>query len=144
MSRDDFRLFGGNGGVTLDESVHDASGSPDTERKRGNVEEEKILSLLRGVTRKDGSQDGSTIGNSPIRVDALVRLLAIEEVGNKSDDMGNTSGTTDQDDFMDVRLVDLGVAEDFLNRFKSTTEEILAELFETGTSEGGVEVDTLE
>ena len=45
---------------------------------------------------------------------------------------------------MDVRLVDLGVAEDLLNRFKSATEEILAEFFETGTSKGSVEVDTLK
>ena len=48
--------------------------SLDTEGKRGNIEEEKILSLLRGVTRKDGSLDSSTIGNSLIRVDALVGL----------------------------------------------------------------------
>ena len=45
---------------------------------------------------------------------------------------------------MDIRPVDLGVTEDLLNGFKSTTEEILAELFETGTSEGGVEVNTVE
>ena len=45
---------------------------------------------------------------------------------------------------MHVRFVDLGVAEDLLNRFKSTAEEILAELFETGASEGSVEVDTLK
>ena len=88
------------------------------------------------------------IGNSLIRVDALVGLLAVEEIGNKSDDtMGNTSGTTDKDDFMDVRPVgpvDLGIAENLLNGFKSTTEESLAELFETGTSEGSVEVNTVE
>ena len=45
---------------------------------------------------------------------------------------------------MHVQFVDLGVAEDLLNRFKSTAEEILAELLETGASEGSVEVDTLE
>jgi hypothetical protein len=118
-------------------------GSLNTEGKRGNVEK-KISSLLRSVTGKDGSLDSSTIGNGLIRVDALVELLAVKEVGNKFDDTRDTSGTTDQDDFMNVRLVDLGVAEDLLNRFKSTTEEILAELFETGTSERSVEVDTLE
>jgi hypothetical protein len=37
-----------------------------------------------------------------------------------------------------------GVAKDLLNRFKGTAEEILAELFETGTSEGSVEIDTLK
>ena len=143
VSGKDFRLFGGNNGVTLDESSHNASSSLDTGGKRGNVEKEKVLCLLRGVTGKDSSLDGSTIGNSLIRVDALVGLLAVEEVGNKLDDTRNTSGTTDQDDFMDVRLIDLGVSKNLLNRFKSATEEILAELFETGTSEGSIEIDTL-
>jgi hypothetical protein len=47
---------------------------------------------------------------------------------------------------MDIQLVDLGsgVMEDLLNRFKSTMEQILTELFETGMSEGSVEVDTLK
>ena len=36
---------------------------------------------------------------------------------------------------MDVRLVDLKIAEDLLNRVRSTTEVILEEHFETGTSE---------
>ena len=100
------------------------------------------MSLLRGVTRKDSSLDGSTIGNRPIRVDALVGLLAVEEVRNKFDNTRNTSRTTNQDNFMDVRLINLGVLKDLLNRFKSTMEEILAELFKTGTSEGSVEIDT--
>jgi len=43
---------------------------------------------------------------------------------------------------MDIRLVDLGIAEDIINRVKSTTEQILEELFETSTSGGGVEIDT--
>ena len=71
-------------------------------------------------------------------------LLAVEEVGNKFDNRRDTRGTTNQDNFMDVRLVDLRVAEDLLNRFKGTTEEILAELFEAGMSEGGVEINTLK
>ena len=102
------------------------------------------MSLIRGVTGKDGNLDSSAICNSLIRVDVLVGLLAVEEVGNKFGNMRDTSGTTDQNDFMDVQFVDLGVTEDLLNRFKSTTEEILAELFETGTSEGSVEIDTLD
>ena len=55
-----------------------------------------------------------TIGNSLIRVDALVGLLAIEEVGNKFDNMRNMSGTTDQDNFMHVQLVDLRVVKHLL------------------------------
>jgi NAD-specific glutamate dehydrogenase len=119
---------------TLNKSGYDTSGSLDTKGKRGNFKEEKVLSLLRCVTGKNGSLNGSTIRNSFIRVDNLVRLLAVEEVGNKFDDTRDTSGTTDQHDFVDARLVDLGVTEDLLDRFKSTTEEILAQLFEMGTS----------
>ena len=43
----------------------------------------------------------------PRRVDALVGLLAIEEVGNKLDNTGNTSGTADEYDLVHVGLVDL-------------------------------------
>jgi hypothetical protein len=39
---------------------------------------------------------------------------------------------------MDVGLVNLGVAEDLLDRVKSATEQILAKLFETSTSERGI------
>ena len=43
---------------------------------------------------------------------------------------------------MDIRLDNLGVMEDLLNRFM---EEILSELFKTGTSEGSLlEIDTLK
>ena len=77
------------------------------------------------VARKDGSVYGSATGNSFVRVDALVGLLAVEEVGNKFDDTGY-GGTADQNDVMDMRLVDLRVAEDLLNRMKSVLEKILA------------------
>jgi hypothetical protein len=45
---------------------------------------------------------------------------------------------------MDLRLVDLGVTEDLLNRTHGGTEEILVELLETRTIQGSVEVSTLE
>jgi hypothetical protein len=45
---------------------------------------------------------------------------------------------------VDLALVDLGVSEDTVDGGSSGAEEILAELLETGTSDGGVEVYTLE
>lgn len=59
-------------------------------------------------------------------------------------DTRDTGRTTDEDDFVNVRLVDLRVTEDLLNRLERGAEEILAKLFETRTGEGGVEVDALE
>jgi len=101
------------------------------------------LSLFGGITRKDSSLHSSTISNSLIRVDALVRLLSIKEVRYKFDDTGNASRAADKDDLMHLTLVNLGVVKDLFNWFESTTEEVLAELLETGTSERGIEINTL-
>ena len=100
--------------------------------------------LGRCVTGEDSSLDGSTVGNSLIGVDGLVGLLAVEEVGDELLDLGDTGGATDQDDLVDWRLVDLGVLEDLLDGLHGGAEEILAELLETSTGDGGVEVDALE
>ena len=109
------------GSVTLDKSSHDTSSSLDTQGKRGNIKK-KILSLLRGVAGEDDSLDYSTIGDSLIRVDPLVGLLAIEEVGDEFDHTRNISGTINQDNFADIRLVNLGVLEYPLDRVKSAME----------------------
>ena len=113
-------------------------------RQGGNVKEEEVLSLFRGIAGQDGSLDGGAVGNSLIRVDALVGLLAVEEIGDELDNAGNTGGSTNQDDLVDVGLVDLGVPKNFLNRLKGATEEILAKFLETSTSQGGVEIDALK
>ena len=144
ICREDFGLYGRDGGVAPDKSSHDTTSRLNTEGKGGNIEEKKFFNILRGSTAKNGSMDGSTIGNGLVWVDALVGLLAVKEVGNEFDDTGDTGRTTDQDDFMNVRLVNLGVTENPLNGVKSTTEEILAKFLETGTSDRGIEVDTLE
>jgi hypothetical protein len=44
---------------------------------------------------------------------------------------------------MDRRLVDLGITEDTLNWLHGAAEEILAQLFETSTGDGAVEVFTV-
>ena len=44
---------------------------------------------------------------------------------------------------MYVALVDPRVAEDLLNGFERAAEEILGELLEARTGDGGLEVDTL-
>ena len=45
---------------------------------------------------------------------------------------------------MDLGLVDLRVAEDLLDGLEGAAEQVLAQLLEASTGEGGVEVDTLE
>jgi hypothetical protein len=45
---------------------------------------------------------------------------------------------------VDQVLVNLGVTENLLNRVKGATEKVRAELFETGTGDGSVEVYTFK
>jgi len=101
------------------------------------------LCLFRGITREDSSLYSSTISNSLVRIDALVGLFSIEKVRYKFDDTGNASRAANKDNLMHLTLVDLGVMKDLFNWFESTTEEVLAKLLETGTSERGIEINTL-
>ena len=89
-SHDDFGLFGRDGSITLDEGSHDTTSCLNTEGKGGDIEEEKVLSLLRRVTGKNGSLDCGTIRNGFVRVDALVGLFAVKEVGHEFHDTGDT------------------------------------------------------
>ena len=140
---EDLRLLGGNGSVALDQGSHDTTSSLDTERQRSHVEKEDLLRLGRCVASEDSRLHGSTIGNRLVGVDRLVGLLSVEEVRDELLDLGNASGTADEDDLVDRRLVDLGVAEDALDGVHGGTEEVLAKLLEAGTRDRGVEVDTL-
>ena len=45
---------------------------------------------------------------------------------------------------MHIRLVDLAVVQDLLDRLKGAMGKVSAELFKMGTGEGGVEIDTLK
>jgi hypothetical protein len=81
-----------------------------------------------------------TIGHSFVRVDTLVRLLAVEEVRDEFDDARNTGGTADEHNLVNVGLVNFGVSKDLLDGFEGAAEEVLAKFFEPSTRERGVEV----
>jgi hypothetical protein len=52
----------------------------------------------------------------------FVGLFAIEVIGHKFDNMGNVSGTTDEDELVHATLVNLRVAKNFLDRLQGTAE----------------------
>ncbi|KUI67228.1 NAD-specific glutamate dehydrogenase [Cytospora mali] len=143
--REDLGLLGGNGGVARDELGHHTTSGLNTQRQRCDIQKQDLVGGLgAGVTRQDGGLDGGTVGNSLIGVDGLVGLLAVEVVRDQLLDTGDTGRTSDQDDLVDLRLVDLGVGQDTVNGLQGRAEEVLAELLETSTGDGGVEVNTLK
>jgi len=66
--------------VSWDKDCHDSTSSLNTLRERCDIQEKKILDLLRSLTREDSSLDSGSIGYSLIRVDRSVESLSIEEV----------------------------------------------------------------
>jgi hypothetical protein len=137
-------LLARDGGVAVNQVAHDTTGGLNTERERGHINEKDVLGLIGGVTREDGGLDGGAIGNGLIRVDGLARLLTVEELFNKLLDLGDTGGTANKDDLVDIGLGDLGVAKNLLNRGQTGAEIVVTQVLETSTSERAGEVLTIK
>jgi hypothetical protein len=139
--REDLALAGRDLGVTADKLGHNSTGGLDTESKRVDIHEEYLLGTL--LTGKNTSLDGSTESDSFIGVDALGSLLAVEEALNEALDLGDTGGTTDEDNVVNLGLLDIGVLENLLDRLQGLLEEVDVELLELGAGESLREVIAL-
>jgi hypothetical protein len=138
-------LEGGAGGTTGNNGGKDVTLHGDTERQRNDIEEEEVGGLSRGgLSGEDTGLDGGTVGNSLIGVDALLELLAVEELGQKLLDLGDTGRTTDKDDLVNGLLLDSGVLEDLGNGLDGARESLGVQVLETGTGDGHGEVLTVE
>ncbi|TIA20341.1 hypothetical protein D6C80_02412 [Aureobasidium pullulans] len=109
-----------------------------------DIEEEEVGGVGRGgLSGEDTGLDGGTVGNSLIGVDALLELLAVEEVGKELLDAGNTGGTTNKDDLTTESTgvtgkVLLGLpGELFLEVVKEVGVEVLAT--QVGVTSGGLD-----
>merc|ERR1711939_445141 len=130
-------LLGGDHGVTRDELRHDAANGLDTEGQRRHVEEQEVGAALTG---KDAGLDRSAVRDCLVRVDATVRLLAVEEVLDQRLHLRDAGGAADQDDFVDLRLLQARVVHHVLHRAEGLLEEVAAELLEPRASQGLGEV----
>ena len=138
--REDLGLLGGDSGTTLDEVGHNTTSGLNTKGKRVDIHEDNFVSA--GVTGENTTLNGGTESDSLIGVDILASLLSeilLEHLLN----LGDTSGTTNEDDVIDVALLHLGVLENLLNRLESLLEEVVVQLLELGAGEGLGEVIAL-
>ena len=138
---EDLALLGGDGGTTLDKVGHDTASGLDTEGKRVDIHEDDTASGF--VTSENTTLNGSTESNSLIGVDILASLLS-EVLLKHSLNLGDTGRTTNKDDVVNVRLLQLGVLENLVNGLEGLLEEIAVQLLELGAGEGLGEVVALE
>lgn len=140
---EDTRLRRRNRGVAGNNDTKDIAEHSNTERKWADIEKKKVGSLVGSLVGKDGTLDGSSVSNRLIGVNRLVEGTAIEELGNEGLDLGDTSGSTDKDDVVDLGGRDLRVLQNTLNGLNGALESSRVDLLETGTGDVGREVDTV-
>jgi hypothetical protein len=138
-------LDGGDGLTTGDDGGEDVALHGDTKGEGNDIEKQEVSSLGGGgLSGEDTGLDGGTVGNSLIGVDALLELLAVEEVAKELLDLRDTGRTSNENDLVDLGLLDVGVLEDLGNGVKSASEGLLVQVLETSTGDVGVEVLAVE
>ena len=143
--RGGFYLTGWHSLSTGNNGSEDVALHGDTKGEGNDIEKEEVSSLGGGgLSGKDTGLDGSTVGNGLIGVDALLELLATEEVAEELLDLRDTGRTTNKDNLVDLALVDGGVLKNLRNGVESTGESLLVQVLETSTGNVGVEVLTIE
>lgn len=138
-------LDGGDSLATGDDGGKDVALHGDTQGEGNDIQKEEVGGLSRGgLAGEDTGLDGSTVGDGLIGVDALLELLVVEELAEELLDLGDTSGTTDEDDLVNGALLDGSILEDLSDGLEGTGESLGVEILETGTSDLHVEVLTIK
>ena len=107
--REDLRLLRGNDGVPRDDLGHDSSDSLDSHGERVHVEQNDVSSVL--LSRDDSSLNGGSVGNGLIGVDSTRGLLSVEELLDELLNLGDSSGSSDENDLVNVLLLEVSVLE---------------------------------
>lgn len=92
-------LPGRDDSVTGNELGEDSTGGLNTKGKRANIDEDDVSGAF--SSREDTTLYGSTIGNSLVRVDSLGGFLATEVLLEQLLNLGDTSGTSNEDDLIE-------------------------------------------
>ena len=115
---------------------HHAALGLDAEGQRGDVEEQHVLDLA----LEDAGLQGGADGDDLVGVDALVGLLAAEQLLDEVGDGRHPGGATDEDDVVDLVDGDAAVLEDLLERLLGAVEQVGGQLLELAAGELLLEV----
>ena len=129
--------------VSINDVRHEGSFSFDTHGKWGNIQEEELGGHLTTVTGEDGTLNSSSVGNGLIWVDSLVELSSTEEISKELLNLWDSSGSSDQNDLVNLVLSKTGILEHVGDWFHAILEIFTAKLLELGSGNVGVEILTL-
>jgi hypothetical protein len=96
------------------------------------------------LATEDTSLHSSTISNGFVWVNATIWFFAIEKVFNQRLDLWNTSGATNEHDFVDFTLLHACIIEHGLDWSNCLLEKVSAKFFKTSTSQGLIKVNSVD
>ena len=133
---EDLLPLGGNGRVLVDQLGHDAAEGLDSQRQGRHVQQEHVLD----VAGQHAALDRGPHGHDLVRVDALVRLLAVEHILDDLLHLGHAGRSADQHHLVDVPRAEMGVFHRLLHRSPAVLDQVVDQLFELGTGNGHLQV----
>lgn len=95
----------------------------------------QTFGLVTTLAAQDASLHRGTKGNSLIRVDTLVGLLAIKVVPQELLDLGNPGASTNQDNLVDLALLKASILHGLLDRAHGLAEQVVVQLLKPGTGQ---------
>jgi hypothetical protein len=136
-------FLGGDNGTTVNDLRQNTSDGLNTEGEGGDINEEDILGLVSGLTSENTTLDGSSVSDSFVGVNSSVGFLTVEEVLHELLDLGDSSGSTDKHDFVDLRFLHGSIVKDLLDGGDSLLEKIGTEFLESSSGEGLFEINSV-
>ena len=124
-------VFGWNGGVGVDELGHYSTEGLNAEAQWGDVEQQHVFHFA----GEYAALDGCAYCHYFVGVDTLVGGFA-EEFLYDGLDGGDTGGTADEDDLVDVAIGETCVFHCLTARFEGGLDEVVAQLLEFGAGKG--------
>merc|ERR1719223_2556141 len=103
----------------VDELGHNTSNGLNTLGKRSDIQKKEIRSSISAFSRKNSSLNGSPVGNSLIRVDSLGWFLTTKEFGNETLNLGDTGRSSNQNNFVNLRLLNISIVHNTSNGTQS-------------------------